>query len=358
MDLNQWLEYKPYELKRSEKEKRMTAYMRELCQHHYENCPEYRFVLDMLGVGIETIGSVSDVPFLPVRLFKQHFLHSVPEDEISRVMTSSGTTGQQVSRIALSAQNAKDQQRVLSQIVASYIGKNRLPLMILDSKRAIKDRTMFSARGAGILGFSIFGKDTTYALDDEMKPDVKAIREFIEKHKDEPILLFGYTYMIWKEFYLALSEIGENVDFGAGSRLFHVGGWKKLQDLAVDKDVYAVSLRERCGIEYVHNYYGMAEQLGSIFVECEEGHMHTSQYSEVIIRDAKDFCEVVDGEPGLMEVMSVLPTSYPGHAILTEDRGRILGVDDCPCGRCGKYFEILGRIPRAEVRGCSDTYQG
>ncbi|MEE3466946.1 MAG: acyl-protein synthetase [Eubacterium sp.] len=358
MKLDDWFELDPYGLEQGEKGVKTADYMRELCRYHYEACPEYKAILDTLGVDIEEIDSPEMVPYVPVRLFKNHYLHSVPEEEITRVMTSSGTTGQQVSRIALSADNAKAQQKALSRIVASYVGENRLPLMILDSKRAIKDRKMFSARGAGILGFSIFGKDTTYALDEDMKPDLGVIEEFLKKHGDEPILLFGYTYMIWKEFYLNLKEAGQKVDFGKGSRLFHVGGWKKLQDLAVDKDEYAGSLREQCGIEFVHNYYGMAEQLGSIFVECEEGHLHTSIYSDVIIRDSEDFSEVSDGEAGLMEVMSVLPTSYPGHAILTEDKGRILGVDDCPCGRKGKYFEILGRIARAEVRGCSDTYQG
>ena len=52
----------------------------------------------------------------------------------------------------------------------------------------------------------------------------------------------------------------------------------------------------------------------------------------------------------------MLPESYPGHSLLTEDEGVILGEDDCPCGRRGKYFKILGRLPQAEIRGCSDTY--
>ena len=39
-----------------------------------------------------------------------------------------------------------------------------------------------------------------------------------------------------------------------------------------------------------------------------------------------------------------------------EDEGIILGEDDCPCGRKGKYFKILGRLKDAEIRGCSDTY--
>ena len=41
---------------------------------------------------------------------------------------------------------------------------------------------------------------------------------------------------------------------------------------------------------------------------------------------------------------------------MTEDEGIILGEDDCPCGRKGKYFEIIGRMKNAELRGCSDTY--
>jgi hypothetical protein len=62
------------------------------------------------------------------------------------------------------------------------------------------------------------------------------------------------------------------------------------------------------------------------------------------------------GQPGLIELLSVIPRSYPGHVLLSEDEGILLGVDDCPCGRKGKYFKVLGRIQNAEVRGCSDTY--
>jgi hypothetical protein len=55
--------------------------------------------------------------------------------------------------------------------------------------------------------------------------------------------------------------------------------------------------------------------------------------------------------------LSLLPHSYPGHSILTEDIGKLVGVDTCPCGRKGKYFKIFGRIKNAEIRGCSDTIQ-
>ena len=115
---------------------------------------------------------------------------------------------------------------------------------------------------------------------------------------------------------------------------------KKLKELAVDDATYQRSMKERCRISSVHNYYGMAEQLGSVYVTCEHGHMHASNFSEVLIRNPLDWSLQSQGERGLIELVSVLPGSYPGHAILTEDEGVILGEDDCPCGRHGKYFRF------------------
>jgi len=99
----------------------------------------------------------------------------------------------------------------------------------------------------------------------------------------------------------------------------------------------------------------MIEQTGSIFVECESGFLHCSIFSDIITRKA-DFGVCEFGETGIVQLLSLLPQSYPGHVILTEDEGEIIGEDDCPCGRLGKYFKIHGRIKNAEIRGCSDVY--
>ena len=101
----------------------------------------------------------------------------------------------------------------------------------------------------------------------------------------------------------------------------------------------------------------MVEQTGSIFMECKAGYLHTHVYSDLIIRKHDGFQVAQFGEEGLIEVLSMLPKSYPGHAILTEDIGVIFGEDDCECGLPGKYFQIKGRVPQAELRGCSDTHE-
>ena len=123
----------------------------------------------------------------------------------------------------------------------------------------------------------------------------------------------------------------------------------------MSKEEFKARLKNACSLERVYDYYGMAEQTGSIFMECEHGHLHASDYSGIIIRRS-DFSVCDIGEKGLIQVLSVLPRSYPGHSLLTEDEGGVLGVDDCPCGRKGAYFSVIGRIKNAELRGCSDTY--
>ena len=69
-----------------------------------------------------------------------------------------------------------------------------------------------------------------------------------------------------------------------------------------------------------------------------------------------DFSICQRGEEGVIQIMTPVALSYPGHNLLTEDMGVVLGMDDCPCGRKGKYFKLTGRMKQAEIRGCSDVY--
>jgi len=327
----------------------------DLTGHHYVRCPQYNRLLDVLGFEPGYVKSIEDIPFIPVRLFKEYELLSVDRSQVVKTMTSSGTTGQSVSKIFLDKDTSTNQTRVLTKLVSSFIGKKRLPMLVIDSRAVIKDRNLFSARGAGILGFSMFGSDVAYALDEQMQVDIPLIQTFLEKHRSEQILLFGFTFMIWEHFYSPLKTAGIRLAMDNGI-MIHGGGWKRLIEQAVDNDTFKKSILDVCGLSKIYNYYGMVEQTGSIFMECEAGHLHASIFSDILIRDHRDFSSLPVGHEGLVQLLSLLPLSYPGHSILSEDVGEILGEDDCLCGRKGKYFKIYGRVKNAEVRGCSDTY--
>lgn len=349
------LDHQPFSLEHKDKTDLYLQALSDLTMHHYTRCIQYKRLLDVLGFVPNQVKNMEDIPFVPVRLFKEYDLLSIDRSQVIKTMTSSGTTGQSVSKIFLDKDTSTNQTKVLTKVVSSFMGKKRLPMLVIDSKAVIKDRNLFSARGAGILGFSMLGYDVAYALDEQMQADIPLILAFIEKHKDEQILLFGFTFMIWEHFYTALKTAGIRLPLDNGI-MIHGGGWKKLIDQAVDNDTFKKSMSDVCGVARIYNYYGMVEQTGSIFMECESGHLHASIFSDVLIRDHRDFSSLPAGQEGLVQLLSLLPLSYPGHSILSEDVGKIQGEDDCPCGRKGKYFTINGRIKNAEVRGCSDTY--
>ena len=357
MSLEELLQIEPYSLNKVEKGIMLTEELKKLTLFHYLNSSKYKKMMDAIGFNVENITNYYDLPFLPVRMFKELDLLSVSKDEVVKTMTSSGTSGQQVSKIYLDRDTSSNQTKVLTKIVSNFIGKKRVPMLILDSSAVVKDRTMFSARGAGILGFSMFGSKRLYALDENMQLDIENIKIFLEEHKDETIFMFGFTFMVWQHFYKELVKYDYQPDL-SNAVLIHGGGWKKLQSESVSPDEFKARLNKVCGINvnHVHDYYGMVEQTGTIYMECECGHLHASNFSDIIIRRPSDFSVADFGEQGIIEVVSLLPKSYPGHVLLTEDEGIVLGEDDCPCGRNGKYFKILGRIKNAEIRGCSDTY--
>ena len=355
-DIDSILNTPPYSLNKKDKDSLYKEALSDLTNFHYEKSEPYKKILKLLDYNREYPNEADNLPFIPVRLFKEYELRSVPKKDIIKIMTSSGTTGQQVSKIYLDRKTAIKQTQVLNKIMAHFFGKKRLPMLIIDSESVIKNKKSFSARAAGVLGFSMFGRDVTYALDEKMNLNYEAVENFCLKHENENILIFGFTFMIWQHFYLELSKTNRTFYLSNASFL-HGGGWKKLKEESVDNDTFKNKLEKVCGAKNYHNYYGMVEQTGSIFMECEFGFLHSSIFSDIIIRNPNDFSLCRKGEVGLIQLASLLPHSYPGHLILSEDLGEIVGVDNCPCGRLGKYFKVHGRIEKAEVRGCSDTYK-
>ena len=352
MDVHALLAGPVFSVLQAEKEAKLTPVLHRLTEWHRANCDPYARVLDRTGQQ-RVPRRLVDIPWLPVGLFKSHRLASVPDEAIFKTLTSSGTTGQQVSRIPLDRETADLQAKALASIMTDILGPNRLPMLIIDTPGVVRDRTQFAARGAGVLGMMQFGRAHVYALNDEMELHMDAVQDFLAKQGGGPFLMFGFTFMVWRYFVQRLA--GRGVDLSNGI-LVHSGGWKKLQEEAVDNATFRSRLMSLTGLHRVFNFYGMVEQIGSVFVEGDDGHLYPPSFADVIVRDPVTWEEAPVGTPGVIQVVSVLPRSYPGHSILTEDLGVVHSVDAGIGGRMGKAFSVLGRAPRAELRGCSDTH--
>lgn len=355
LQIDNFFERSPFSDDKYNKEALMLPLLIELIKFHYNNCIEYRNILDALQFDFSKADTFELLPFLPVGLFKHLDLFSISPEEISRHMNSSGTTGQVLSKVYLDKNTAMLQRRILAKIASEVIGNKRLPMVIIDKKSSITNRMNFSASAAGIIGFSSFSSSQFFALNEDLSLNLQGLQDFLDLHKSEKKFIFGFTSMIWTYLIQALCDTNIVLNL-SNSVLIHGGGWKKLQNEKITAKEFRGGILRNLNINEIYDYYGMVEQTGSIFLECSEHYLHASNFSAIIIRDPLTFSVLPFGEVGLVEVFSLATLSYPGHILLTEDLGRIIGEDSCQCGRLGRYFEIIGRLEQAELRGCSDTY--
>lgn len=324
-------------------------HLNALTEHHARGCPQYASILRSLWpTHASAARTIEDVPYLPVEIFKRTLLRSVPEAEVFTTITSSGTTGQTVSRLSLDRRTAELQARALSRIMRTVTGAGRVPMLVIDRRSELRAQ---HARAIAIRGLLPLSTMHAFALGEDMRVDPAAVREFLARVGDGPFAVFGFTFVVWR-FLEEASAHGIRLDGGV---LIHAGGWKKLAELRVSDAEFKAACVDTLGLARVHNFYGMAEQTGSVFLQGGDITFRTPLCADIVIRDPRTLEPVSPGVEGLIQVLSVLPHSYPGHSILTEDIGVIDGVDDASDGWLGARFRVLGRAPQAELRGCSDV---
>jgi len=312
---------------------------------HYKKSKEYRIISDLLFK--KKITKLEEIPYIPTNLFKKINLKSISSKKIFKVLNSSGTSANTPSKIFLDKDNAKKQTEVLNSIVKKILGNKRLPMLIIDEKKQINDQKQFDAKTAAVVGFSMFGTDHHYLIKDN-KIDHETLDNFLKKYSSDTFFIFGFTSYIYK--YL-IQDLNKFQNFSNGV-LIHGGGWKKMERLKISNDNFKEKLKQKIKLEKIFNYYGLIEQTGSIFFECENcGCFSSSDFSDILVRD-NNFKVLKENQPGYLQLFSILPKSYPGHSILTEDLAELVKND---CKQCGiKKFKVHGRIAKSEIRGCSD----
>ena len=187
---------------------------------------------------------------------------------------------------------------------------------------------------------------------EDKKINYKNLNNFLDKYSTSNFLIFGFTSYIYQFLLKDFEKNKIKKNFSKGI-LIHGGGWKKMEAIKISNKIFKKKLNEKLKLQNIFNYYGLIEQTGSIFFECQNCNCFTtSKYSDVLIRD-KNFKILPSNKKGFIQLLSLLPKSYPGHSIITEDIGEII---DNNCNSCfgKKKFLVHGRAEKSEVRGCSD----
>jgi hypothetical protein len=356
------LDSQPYSYDLLQRKKLFFESLIEELTHHYRNNKYYRNFCDRKGFNPETfVGEITDIPAVSVSVFKElgSMLTSVEEKDIKISLQSSATSGVP-STVVLDKITSKRQSKAMIKVVQEFIGKERKHFIICDVKPKSENLKLMGARFAAIGGYLNFANSVEYIL------DVNDKNEFIfDSHKfaehiasldpNVPIVFFGFTYILFSQIIKSYDGSSINFKLPRGSKLIHIGGWKKLENEKVTKELFNEQTEKLFGLEIgnVIDIYGFTEQMGLNYPDCKCGYKHTPSYSEVIVRDPSTRAVLPTGEIGVLEFLSPIPHSYPGNVVLTDDLGLI---NDLPCefGLLGTRFKILGRLKKAEIRGCGD----
>jgi len=354
-----------YSLPPRERQASLLEILREEVDYACERHPGYKNYVQQWPTDYRTAGKIADLPFLPAAMLKANPpLSLVGIDEIKRTLTSSATTSQLPSQVVLDSKTARRTTKGIVAIVRDFIGPSRRPYLVVDTPDFMGGSTL-GARGAAIQGLQPFASETTYCLNvdahGELVLDRDKLKEFAEnfaKSKDEQdaeVLVYGFTFVLWTNLVRPLLE--ENICLNLRKAwILHSGGWKRLQDQAVEKLQFNEQLAQvfGCSVDRVIDFYGMVEAVGVIYPDCCEGNKHAPAFSDVIVRNPLTLEPVAAGERGIVQVCNALPASFPGNLLLTDDIAQVIAYDGCPCGRRGISFRFAGRIPEAELRGCGN----
>ena len=189
-----------------------------------------------------------------------------------------------------------------------------------------------------------------FLVEPEATLDVDAVLGAVEEaaHADAPLALCG-TAFAFVHLLEALDARGEKLALPADARVMETGGFKGRSRIVPREELHAWIARG-LGVApaRIVNQYGMTE-LGSQFYDSvlfdPEGPRRkvAPPWARVRMVAPESGAEVGEGELGMIRILDLANTGSV-HAIETADLGRRIGEDG---------FEVEGRAPGAEERGCS-----
>jgi phenylacetate-coenzyme A ligase PaaK-like adenylate-forming protein len=297
----------------------------------FEQIEVYQEYCKIMGKSPDSVQSLSDIPFLPIDIFKTH--HVISKSAIPElIFESSATTGQTTSKhqiIDVSIYEtsflktfkmfygAPDEYIFLA-LLPSYLERKNSSLVYMTDRLIKESKNTQSG----------FFMNNFEELNNQIQ---------LSKNSEKKIFLIGVTYAL-----LDFSE--QYAQDLSNATVMETGGMKGRRKEMVRDEIHTF-LRNKLKVEKVHSEYGMTELLSQAYSK-GDGVFCCPPWMKVFVRDSYDptqFSETGSGGMNVIDLANVNSCSF----IATGDLGRKTNKDS---------FEVLGRLQDTEVRGCNLMY--
>jgi hypothetical protein len=319
--------------------------------HQFEHCEPYAKFAAGRGARPTQVGTWREIPCVPTGAFKELALRSFPAPTTKHVFRTSGTSTEKRGELHLDTLALYEASLLPSfeaGVLPELIGKRgRMPILVLapspaeasDSSLSHMFGVVLRERGADGSGYFVrSGRLEIASLAVALESAVAG---------GAAIALCG-TAFAFVHLIEAMERAGRRSVLPRGTRIMETGGFKGRARELTREALYA-QLHERLGVppSQIVNQYGMTE-LGSQFYDSAlvrpgaARHKLAPPWTRVRIVDPATGWDVPIGELGLIQIVDLANTGSV-LAVQTADLGR-----EVPGG-----FEVVGRSPGAEARGCS-----
>lgn len=304
----------------------------ETFMYQYENVEVYRKFVDYLNINPSTIKQVSDLPFLPIEMFKNHLVldkHSQAENYFQ----SSGTTQMNRSKhyIADFALYEESIYKSFEQFIGNpedYIFLGLLP--------------NYSENPHSSLIYMI-----DYLIKKSDKPENgyflynhQELFDLLQTLTDKKVILFGVSFALL-DFLDFCNSNSLTLQFSDSLTIIETGGMKGRKE-EMTKDELLKLFQEGFKTENIYSEYSMTELLSQAY-SLGENIYKSPSWMRILIRNTEDpFSYVEDGRTGAINIID-LANKHSCSFIATQDLGRLENG----------AFQVLGRIDHSDIRGCS-----
>jgi hypothetical protein len=323
------------------------------------NAP-YRRWCQSRGATPETVQDWRHIPAVPAAAFKELELTCLPPPARVAEFHSSGTTGQRPSRHF----HSPDSLALYEVSLTAWFQPHLLPAEPGDRDRAcflaLTPAPARAPHSSLVHMFATvqreFGHEPARFFGDvdgtgAWTLDLAAIRARLREAcaASQPLILLG-TAFSFVHLLDALAEHGETFALPTGSRVMETGGYKG-RARALPREQLHGGITAALGVPASHIVceYGMSELSSQAYADPEfrvpGSELRVFKFppwARALVISPETGREVTEGSAGLLRVLD-LANVWSVMAIQTED----LAV------RRGDGFELLGRAPAAEPRGCS-----
>lgn len=304
----------------------------ETFRYQYENVEVYRKFVDFLKIDSTAIKEITDIPFLPIEMFKNHLVldqNSVSGDYFQ----SSGTT--QMTRSKHHIADFSLYEESIYNSFEQFIGKPE-DFIFLGLLPNYSENTHSSL---------------IYMVDFLMKKSAKPENGyFLYNHQDlfellqtlehKKVILFGVSFALL-DFLDTLQSQNLSMSPSKNLTVIETGGMKGRKE-EMTKDELLKIFQKGFKTERIFSEYSMTELLSQAY--SMGGNIYKSpNWMRILVRNTEDpFSYVEDGRTGAINIID-LANRHSCSFIATQDLGRLQDGT----------FEVLGRIDHSDIRGCS-----